>query len=53
MCSDNVGLHVARGGCVGSVTAYVALIRSSGAWQMVLDQCCSEAGDGGKLLTEV
>ncbi len=52
-CGNNVGLHVLRGGCVGSVSVHVALIGSGGAKQMVLDQHCSEARDGVMLLTEI
>ncbi len=49
MRGDNVGLHIAHGGCVGLVLAHVSLVGSSGAWQMVLDQ----RWDGGQLLTAV
>ncbi len=50
---DNVGLNIARGGCIGLLLVHVSLVSSSGVQQMVFDQCCCEAGDGGKLFTEV
>ncbi len=34
---NNVGLHIAHGGCVGLVPAHVSLLGSSGVQQMVLD----------------
>ncbi len=36
MCSNNVGLHVTREGCIGLVSLHVSLVGSSGARQMVL-----------------
>ncbi len=35
--SNNVGLHIALGGCVGLVSAHVSLVSRGRAWQMVLD----------------
>jgi hypothetical protein len=40
-CSNNVGLHIACGGCIGLVLAHVSLVSRGGAWQMVFDQRCS------------
>ncbi len=37
MCGNNVGLHIAHGGCIGLVSAHVSLVSSSGARQMVFD----------------
>ncbi len=37
MHGNNVGLHIACGGCIGSVLVHVSLVSSSGAQQMVLD----------------
>ncbi len=37
MRGDNVGLHIAHGGCVGLVPAHVSLVGSGGARQIVLD----------------
>ncbi len=34
-CGNNVGLHVMRGGCIGSLVLHVPLVGSGGAWQMV------------------
>ncbi len=36
-CGNNVGLHIARGCCIGSVSVHVSLVSSGGAWQMVFD----------------
>ncbi len=36
-CRDNVGLHIARGGCIGSVLVHVALVGSNGARQIFFD----------------
>ncbi len=53
MCGNNVRLHVTCGGCIGLVLSHVSHVNSSGTRQMVFDECCSEAGDCGKLFTEV
>jgi hypothetical protein len=37
MCSNNVGLHVAHGGCIGLVLSHVSLVGSGEARQMVFD----------------
>ncbi len=36
-CGNNIGLHIARGGCIGLVLLHVSLVSSSGAQQIVFD----------------
>ncbi len=36
-CGNNVGLHIAGGGCIGLLLLHVSLVCSSGARQMVFD----------------
>jgi hypothetical protein len=36
-CGDNIGLHIACGGCIGLMLVHGSLVSSGGAWQMVFD----------------
>ena len=46
-CGYCLVVDVLRRGCVGLVSVHVTLVGSSGARQVVVDECGSQAGDCG------